>query len=173
MFAYIAGSPFVLIELHGIDPSYYGFVFGANAFGLISMAQVNARLVRARSLDGVLRVALFAPCLAGVVLAAAALTGTATLPVLLVCFFVCLSGMGCILPNASALALSHQGHRAGTASALMGTLQFTLGTLAGAAVSFWHDGTALPLAVVMAVCGVAAMAMRWYGHAGLARQPAA
>ncbi|CAG9167537.1 Bcr/CflA family multidrug efflux MFS transporter [Cupriavidus pampae] len=172
MFAYIAGSPFVLIELHGIDPSYYGFVFGANAFGLIFMAQVNARLVRARPLDSVLRAALFAPCLAGAVLAVAALTGTATLPVLLACFFVCLSGMGCILPNASALALAHQGHRAGTASALMGTLQFSLGTLAGAAVSFWHDGTALPLAVVMAVCGAAAVLMRWYGHAGLARRPA-
>ncbi|WP_423198589.1 MULTISPECIES: Bcr/CflA family multidrug efflux MFS transporter [unclassified Cupriavidus] len=164
MFAYIAGSPFVLIELHGIDPSHYGFVFGANAFGLIFMAQVNARLVRGRSLDSVLRIALFAPCLAGLGLAVAALAGWATLPVLLVGFFVFLAGMGCILPNASALALTHQGHRAGTASALMGTLQFGLGTLAGAAVSLWHDGTALPLAVVMAICGGAAALWRLYGR---------
>jgi DHA1 family bicyclomycin/chloramphenicol resistance-like MFS transporter len=58
------------------------------------------------------------------------------------------------------LALQHQGHRAGTASALMGTLQFSLGTLAGAAVSVWRDGTALPLVVVMGFCGVGAVAMR-------------
>ncbi|MGO4304370.1 Bcr/CflA family multidrug efflux MFS transporter [Cupriavidus sp. RAF12] len=166
MFAYIAGSPFVLIELHGIDPSHYGFVFGANAFGLITMSQVNVRLVRARPLDEVLGVALFAPCLAGLMLAVAALTGWATLPVLLAGFFVFLAGLGCITPNASALALAHQSHRAGTASALMGTLQFGFGTLAGAAVSLWHDGTALPLAVVMAICGCGAVLLRSYGHAG-------
>lgn len=170
MFAYIAGSPFVLIELHGIDPSHYGFVFGANAFGLIAMSQVNARLVRARALDDVLRVALLAPCVAGLTLAAATLLGVATLPVLLCCFFVFLAGLGCITPNASALALAHQSHRAGTASALMGTLQFGFGTLAGAAVSVWHDGTALPLAVVMAICGSGAVLLRLYGHAGM-RQP--
>ncbi|WP_066740447.1 Bcr/CflA family multidrug efflux MFS transporter [Cupriavidus sp. D384] len=170
MFAYIAGSPFVLIELHGIDPSHYGFVFGANAFGLIAMSQVNAKLVRARALDDVLRVALIAPCVAGLTLAAATLLGLASLPVLLCCFFVFLAGLGCITPNASALALAHQSHRAGTASALMGTLQFGFGTLAGAAVSVWHDGTALPLAVVMAVCGSGAVLLRLYGRAGM-RQP--
>jgi DHA1 family bicyclomycin/chloramphenicol resistance-like MFS transporter len=168
MFAYIAGSPFVLIELHGIDPSHYGFVFGANAFGLIAMSQINTRLVRARSLDAVLGMALYAPLLAGLMLAVAALAGMAVLPVLLVGFFVFLAGMGCITPNASALALAHQSHRAGTASALMGTLQFGFGTLAGAAVSVWHDGTALPLAVVMAVCGCSAVLLRRYGRAGAA-----
>lgn len=173
MFAYIAGSPFVLIELHGIAPSHYGFVFGTNALGLIAMSQVNARLVRNRALDHVLRGALLAPCAAGVMLAAVALAGTAPLPVLLAGFFVFIGSLGCILPNASALAMAHQGHRAGTASALMGTLQFSLGTLAGVAVSVWRDGTALPLAVVMAVCGIGAVGMRLVGRAGMqAQRPA-
>lgn len=165
MFAYIAGSPFVLIELHGIDASHYGFVFGANAFGLIAMSQLNARLVQGRTLDQVLGRAVLAPCAAGLMLAAAALAGVLVLPVLLAGFFVFIGSLGCITPNASALALTHQGHRAGTASALMGTLQFSLGTVAGAAVSLWHDGTALPLAVVMAVCGVGAVALRAWGSA--------
>lgn len=166
MFAYIAGSPFVLIELNGIDPSHYGFVFGANAIGLIGMSQVNAALVRGRSLDSVLRLALIAPCLAGLMLAATAIAGIAVLPVLVVGFFVFIAGLGCINPNASALALTHQGHRAGTASALMGTLQFGLGTLAGVAVSVWHDGTALPLGVVMATAGTGAVLMRAIGRSG-------
>lgn len=166
MFAYIAGSPFVLIELHGIAPSHYGFVFGANAFGLIAMSQCNARLVRGRPLDRVLRGALLVPCAAGLGLAGASLAGWATLSVLLAGFFLFIAALGCILPNASAMSLAHQGHRAGTASALMGTLQFSLGTLAGAAVSLWHDGTALPLAVVMGVCGVGAVLMRAYGCRG-------
>ncbi|BDB27154.1 Bcr/CflA family drug resistance efflux transporter [Cupriavidus sp. TA19] len=172
MFAYISGSPFVLIELHGIAPSHYGFVFGANALGLIAMSQLNGRLVRGRTLDHVLGRALLAPCAAGVVLAMAALAGLATLPVLLASFFVFIGALGCVTPNASALALAHQGHRAGTASALMGTLQFSLGTLGGAAVSVWRDGTALPLAVVMALCGAGAVLMRYYGRSGAGRAAA-
>ncbi|WP_432260531.1 Bcr/CflA family multidrug efflux MFS transporter [Cupriavidus sp. TMH.W2] len=166
MFAYISGSPFVLIELHGIAPSHYGFVFGANALGLITMSQLNARLVRGRSLDHVLGGALLAAFAAGLALAVAALAGVAVLPVLLAGFFVFIGALGCVSPNASALSLAHQGHRAGTASALMGTLQFSLGTLGGAAVSVWRDGTALPLGVVMAVCGAGAVLMRYYGRSG-------
>ncbi|MGH8790570.1 MAG: Bcr/CflA family multidrug efflux MFS transporter [Cupriavidus necator] len=166
MFAYISGSPFVLIELHGIAPSHYGFVFGANALGLITMSQLNARLVRGRSLDQVLGGALLAACAAGLALAVAALAGVAVLPVLLAGFFVFIGALGCVSPNASALSLAHQGHRAGTASALMGTLQFSLGTLGGAAVSLWRDGTALPLGVVMAACGAGAVLMRYYGRSG-------
>ncbi|MNM60294.1 Bicyclomycin resistance protein [compost metagenome] len=172
MFAYISGSPFVLIELHGIAPSHYGFVFGANALGLIVMSQLNSRLVRGRTLDQVLGRALLAPCAAGAVLAVAALAGLATLPMLLAAFFVSIGALGCVTPNASALALAHQGHRAGTASALMGTLQFSLGTLGGAAVSVWRDGTALPLAVVMALCGAGAVLMRYYGRSGAGRAAA-
>jgi len=169
MFAYIAGSPFVLIELHGIAASHYGFVFGTNALGLIAMSQVNARLVHRHSPDAVLGRALLAPCAAGLALAAAAMAGVLGLPVLLAGFFVFIGALGCITPNASALALGHQGHRAGSASALMGTLQFSLGTMAGAAVSLWRDGTALPLAVVMAACGLGAVAMRAYGRTGAAK----
>ena len=46
MFAYIAGSPFVFIELYGVSPSHYGWLFGLNAFGLIAGSQWNARLLR-------------------------------------------------------------------------------------------------------------------------------
>jgi len=173
MFAYIAGSPFVLIELHGIPPQYYGFVFGANALGLIAMSQVNGKLVRTRAIDHVLRVALVAPAAAGLGLAAAALAGGATLPVLLAGLWIYMAALGCVMPNASAVALAHQGHRAGSASALLGTLQFGVGTLAGAAVSVWRDGTALPLAVVMAVCGTGAVLWRLYGVAGARQADAA
>jgi DHA1 family bicyclomycin/chloramphenicol resistance-like MFS transporter len=51
------------------------------------------------------------------------------------------------------------------ASALMGSLQFALATLTGAVVGLWHDGSSLPLAVVMTVCGVGA----WLSHRVLVR----
>jgi DHA1 family bicyclomycin/chloramphenicol resistance-like MFS transporter len=154
MFAYITGSSFVLIELHGIKPEHFGFVFGANAFGLIAASQVNARLVGKYSLDAILGRALWLPALLSLSIALLVACGFNSLPLLLVGFFGYLACYGFISPNASAIALSQQGKQAGTASALMGTLQFTLGITSGISMSLWHDGTALPLMVVMASCGV-------------------
>jgi len=56
--------------------------------------------------------------------------------------------------------MTPQGHAAGSASALIGTLQFVLGALAGWLVGALHDGTALPMAAVMALCAAAGLAVR-------------
>ncbi|WP_211471104.1 Bcr/CflA family multidrug efflux MFS transporter [Collimonas humicola] len=154
MFAYITGSSFVLIELHGIKPEHFGFVFGTNAFGLIAASQVNARLVGRYSLDTILGRALWIPAMLSLSVALLVACGVNSLPVLLIGFFGFLASYGFISPNASAIALSQQGKQAGVASALMGTLQFALGITSGISMSLWHDGTALPLMVVMAICGV-------------------
>jgi MFS transporter, DHA1 family, multidrug resistance protein len=154
MFAYITGSSFVLIELHGIKPEHFGFVFGTNAFGLIAASQINARLVGKYSLDTILGRALWMPAILSLIVALLVACGVNNLPILLIGFFGFLASYGFISPNASAIALSQQGKQAGTASALMGTLQFALGITSGISMSLWHDGTALPLMVVMAICGV-------------------
>ncbi|WP_395825229.1 multidrug effflux MFS transporter [Collimonas sp.] len=154
VFAYITGSSFVLIELHGIKPENFGFVFGTNAFGLIAASQVNARLVGKYTLDTILGRALWMPAVLSVLVALLVACGVNSLPVLLTGFFGYLASYGFISPNASAIALSQQGKQAGTASALMGTLQFAIGITSGVAMSLWHDGTALPLMVVMAACGM-------------------
>ena len=161
MFAYIAGSPFVLIELHGIPAEHYGWVFGANAFGLIAASQLNARLVRRHGIARLLGVALWLPATLSVVALVLASAGFGGLPLLLGAFFGYLTGLGAITPNSSALALAEQGERAGTASALMGTLQFGLGTTAAIAVSLGSHASALPLLVVMALCGCGALALYW------------
>ncbi|MBO9536161.1 Bcr/CflA family multidrug efflux MFS transporter [Herbaspirillum sp.] len=156
MFAYIAGGPFVIIELHGIKPQYFGFVFASNAIGLIAASQVNARLVMKRSAERVLGRVLWMPAGLSLFVALMVAAGQESLPLLLIGFFGFLTSYGFTGPNATAIALKHQGRQAGTAAALMGTLQFGMGVLSGVVMSFWHDGTALPLTVVMAVCGVSA-----------------
>jgi DHA1 family bicyclomycin/chloramphenicol resistance-like MFS transporter len=162
MFAYIAGSPFVLIQLYGIPAEHFGWVFGANALGFVVASQVNVRLLRFRSLSWLLHHAVWLPALAGAVLALASLQGWMALPLVMAGFFLYVASLGFIGPNATAAALATHGQQAGTASALMGALQFGIATLAGAMVGFWHDGTARPLMLVMAVCGAGAwLAHRW------------
>lgn len=162
MFAYISGSPFVLIELHGIEPQHFGFVFGANAIGLIVCSQINARLVIERSADQVLGYIIWIPAVLAAVVAILTACGFESLPLLLIGFFGFLSCQGFVGPNTAAIALAQQGKQAGTAAALMGTLQFGVGIFSSVVIGWWHDGTALPLTTVMALCGVTALLLYRY-----------
>ncbi len=168
MFAYIAGSPFVLIQLHGIEPQQYGWFFGINAFGLIASSQLNAHVLKKHQATAILRRALWVPPIAGLFLMALALAGSVSLPCLLVGFFCFVSSLGWIAPNATASLLATHGQMAGTAASLAGSLQFLFATLAGALVGMFNNGTEQPLAIAMAVCGVGA----WLSHRVLVRQHA-
>ncbi|QXH57330.1 multidrug effflux MFS transporter [Pseudomonas maumuensis] len=153
MFAYIAGSPFVFIKLYGVPAEHYGWLFGTNAAGFILMAQVNARLLAKRGPAFLLARAVWLYLVAALALLLVAALRPAQLWPLLVPLFVCIASLGCIIPNASACAMSGQGARAGSASALMGCLQFSVAAGAAALVGVLHDGSAVPMALVISLCG--------------------
>ncbi|AIN60302.1 Bcr/CflA family efflux MFS transporter [Pseudomonas soli] len=153
MFAYIAGSPFVFIKLYGVPAEHYGWLFGTNAAGFILMAQVNARLLAKRGPAFLLARAVWLYLVAALALLVVAALRPAQLWPLLVPLFICIASLGCIIPNASACAMSGQGARAGSASALMGCLQFSVAAGAAALVGVLHDGSAVPMALVISLCG--------------------
>lgn len=153
MFAYIAGSPFVFIKLYGVPAEHYGWLFGTNAAGFILMAQVNARLLAKRGPAFLLARAVWLYLAAALALLLVAALRPVALWPLLVPLFVCIASLGCIIPNASACAMSGQGGRAGSASALMGCLQFSVAAAAAALVGVLHDGSAVPMALVISLCG--------------------
>ncbi len=161
MFAYIAGSPYVFIQLYGIPAEHYGWLFGSNAAGFIVMAQVNARLLRYRGPAFWLRRIIWGYLACGLALLGIASLQPATLWPLLVPLFGCVASLGCIIPNASACAMAGQGQHAGSASALMGSLQFSVAAGASALVGVLHDGTAIPMTLVIAVCGAVATLLAW------------
>ena len=160
MFAYIAGSPFVFMELHQITPAQYGLLFGGNAVGIMAVAQLNAWLSTRQPPERVLLIGLVSMASAGVALAILAPSGSflgVALPL-----FVYVASIGMVMPVAAALAMASQGRTAGSASALIGTLQFTGGALAGGLVGALYDGTAMPMAVVIAVAGTAGLLSRLF-----------
>lgn len=154
LFAYISGSPLVFINIYGIDPRWFGLLFGLNAISLILAAQVSARLLN-RYLPLTLLVhsqfTLVLMTLAALVLT---LLGWINLPLLMLCLMGFMASQGFVGPNAAALALAEQGPRLGTASALMGSLQMSCGAAAGLAVSLWHMDSPLPLTTVLAACAL-------------------
>ncbi|WP_137808269.1 multidrug effflux MFS transporter [Pseudomonas sp. G(2018)] len=154
MFSYIAGSPFVFIKLYGIPAEHFGWFFGANAAGFILVAQINARLLAKRGPASLLTRTVWIYLGAGLALLAVSALHTEQLWPLLLPLFVCIASLGCILPNASACAMNGQGARAGSASAMMGCLQFSVAAGAAALVGVLHDGSAMPMAMVISLCGV-------------------
>lgn len=158
LFSYIAGSPHVVIVLHGVPAEHFGWFFGTNAAGLIALSVLNGRLVARVGPTRLLRIGLAVQAGAGVALLAAAATGVGGLWGLAVPLFGYVSAMGLASPNAGALAMASHGAQAGSASALLGLIQWGTGALAAAAMGAAQDGTALPMAATVAICGIAGLA---------------
>jgi MFS transporter, DHA1 family, multidrug resistance protein len=157
MFAYIFGSPFVFMQIYGVRPERFGWIFGAIALGLIGASQLN-RVVLARVAGArILSHALVVTAAAGVILLVMAWTGVGALAGLLGPLFFYIASLGFVLPNVIATALGPQGGNAGTASALLGTLQFGAGATVGALLGVLGDGTAVPMAGLIAACGLSAL----------------
>ncbi len=159
MFAYIAGSPFVFIKLYDVPAEHYGWLFGSNAAGFILVAQVNARLLAKRGPAFLLSRIVWVYLAAGLTLLAVSALHTQQLWPLLIPLFVCIASLGCIIPNASACAMSGQGARAGSASAMLGCLQFSVAAAAAWLVGALHDGSAMPMAMVISLCGIVSVAI--------------
>ena len=159
MFSYIAGSPFVFIKLYGVPAEHFGWLFGVNAAGFILVAQINARLLSRRGPAFLLTRTVWLYLVAGLALLAVSALHTEHLWPLLIPLFICISSLGCILPNASACAMNGQGARAGSASALLGCLQFSVAAGVAALVGVLHDGTAVPMAMVISLCGILVVSM--------------
>lgn len=153
-FSYLANSSFVLIDHFGLTPRQYSYAFGANAASFIGMSQLTGRMVARFGMVPLVRGA--ASIFTGVMLLLLLLTlaGVDSLPVLLGLMFLGFGFLGLVLPASSVLALDEHGENAGTASALMGTLQFMVGAAVMAVVGVFANGKPLPM-----VAGIAASAV--------------
>ena len=131
LFAYVTAAPRVVIEVFHIAPAQFGWVFGANAVGLVSAAQVNARLARRLPSARLLPMALWASLAAAAVLMADAMTGFGGIWGVLVPLFAVIAGFGLSQPNATSEAMKVDRTRAGATAALLGCGSYSVGALAG------------------------------------------
>jgi len=162
MFAYVSGSPALFMEEHGVSAQHFGFFFGANAAGLILLSQFNMGLLKRFTARQILVGAYTGSVAAALGLAGVVLSGWGGFWAALSFLWLCIASGGLIYPNATALALAPMGAMAGSASALLGTLQFSLGGICASLVGAFHDGTGRPLVIVMAVVSLAGwLVLKW------------
>ncbi|SDK45773.1 MFS transporter, DHA1 family, bicyclomycin/chloramphenicol resistance protein [Actinopolyspora mzabensis] len=149
MFAYVSGSSYVLQDIYGLSPQAYSLAFGSNALGLVAGGQINARLVgRIATESQLLLCALSAAAVAGLLLVVTVAVGL-PLPFLLGALFVMISSLGFVMPNTTMLVLAERQEVSGSASALLGVLQFVVGALAAPLVGLGGVGSAMPMSLVM------------------------
>ncbi|MDP1875158.1 multidrug effflux MFS transporter [Phenylobacterium sp.] len=151
LFTYIAASPVLLIEVYGISPANFGWVFGLNAAGVIGASQVNRYLLRYAGPDQVLARASQIAVGLGLLLALAAVTGIGERWSVLPLLFLILATYGFIQGNTMAGALSVDPSRSGSVSALMGGASFGVGAVAASLTGLAYDGTPGPMGIAMAL----------------------
>ena len=156
-FVYLSNSPFVLIEHYHLSPRLFSVCFSVNAASFFAMAQLNGRLATRFGLRPLVRSAVTVYASVMLVLLATFAAGVDRLDVLLGCLFVGFGCLGLVIPTTAVLALEDHGAMAGTASAIMGTVQFVTGAVIMFFVGTLLNGTALPMVGAIASCATAAL----------------
>ena len=155
-FSFLANSSFVYIDHFGLTPTQYSLAFAVNAIAFIGMAQLTGRLARRFGLRRMVRAALTFYLASTGVMLLATLAGVDNAVALMVMLFVGFGAMGLVIPSSTVLALENYGPRAGTASALMGTLQLVTGIFVIGIAGAVSNGTVLMMVSAIFGCAVIA-----------------
>nr|WP_221889119.1 multidrug effflux MFS transporter [Streptomyces sp. WAC04770] len=152
LFSYIAGAAYVYQDQFGMSQQTFGLAFGAGAVWLAVGSQLNPVLLRWFEPVQVMSWAIAAGAVAGLLLAVTAMTGFGGLPAVLAGVWAVMLACSLVQPNAPALALSRYGEAAGTAAALLGSLQFGIGAVAAPLVGLLgNDAAAMGLSMFGAI----------------------
>ncbi|MDF3830834.1 MULTISPECIES: multidrug effflux MFS transporter [unclassified Pseudocitrobacter] len=150
-YAFITGSPFVYISWFHIDPQHYGWLFAINIVGVMSMSAVNRRLVQRYPLETLLKRAVSVATLAALALAEGTKLNLGGVITIVATVFVFFSMNGIIAATATAAALDSAPHAAGSASALIGALQYGSGIISSLLLALFSDGTPWTMGWIIAL----------------------
>lgn len=156
MFAYIAGSSFVLQEQFDLSAQQFSLIFGLNGFGLLLLGQINGRVVGRLGDESQLMGLSLAVGSAGGLGVLAGAVFNLGLATLLVSLFITVASVGPVLANGTSLALSNHGANAGAAASLQGVVQFAIAGSASTAMGLFGPGFNA-MAIAISTCAVASL----------------
>ncbi|SDN49952.1 Bcr/CflA family multidrug efflux MFS transporter [Allokutzneria albata] len=157
LFAYISGSPFVIQDIHNASPQLFSIIFGVNALGFVLVGQLNGRLVGRFGARRLLGIGITVNVVSALALLLTTVIGTLGLVGLLIPLFTLVASIGMISPNALALGMADHPEIAGSASALLGMVQFLVAAVTAPLVGLGGGGTALPMAITIATVSTLAV----------------
>jgi DHA1 family bicyclomycin/chloramphenicol resistance-like MFS transporter len=164
--AFLGNSSFIYINHYGLTPTQYSIAFSVNAVSFFAVSQATGFLVGRFGLNRVVRIAVGGYVASMIALLAVYLAGIDSVWVLGAFMFVAFGFLGLVLPSTSVLAMEEQGEIAGSASALMGTVQMVVASVVMGIVGAFSDGTARPMVIAFAACALAALAITFATRRG-------
>jgi len=153
LFAWISGASFVLQDLYGLTPFVFGFIFAVASLGYMAGSSFAARLVTRLGLDGMAGCGAAALALGGLMACGSVALGFTSSLSLVIPVAVYLAGLGMVLPQSIAGAITPFPERAGAASSLFGFIQQSAAAVCGALVVWLLGKNAWPMAGAMALMG--------------------
>ena len=150
-YAFIVGSPAVYITYFGVDPQHYGWLFAINILGLVAISTLNKRLVQKVKLETLLKCASFIAAMMTLIMCMKLKTHPTAIAGLVICIFVFFSMNGIIAASATAAALDAVPNAAGSASALIGSLQYGSGIISSLLLAWLNNGTPWIMVGIMTV----------------------
>ena len=168
LFAWISGAAFVLQGLYGLTPFDFGVAFALGSLGYMTGSALAARIVVRFGLDGVLGIGGCACAAGGLGMVTATALGLTSSLSLVLPVAVYLAGLGMVLPQGIAGAMTPFPERAGAASSLFGFVQQSVAALCGAAVGWFLGQSAWPLTIGVAAMGCATLGF-WLATRGIRR----
>jgi DHA1 family bicyclomycin/chloramphenicol resistance-like MFS transporter len=166
LFAWISGASFVLQNLYGLSPLHFGIAFALSTVGYLTGTNVAARLVMRLGLDRTIGFGCCALATGGIGMVASVAFGFTSAFALIVPMAVYLAGLGMVLPQSIAGAMTPFPDRAGAASALFGFIQQSVAAICGAAVGALLSDSSWPVAGAVALMGIATLLL-WIATRGL------
>lgn len=167
MFAYIAGSPFIIQNIYGASPQMFSLYFAINSVGSILASQIMGRLAKRIAGEKLLAFGIGMAAFSGVVLLVVILA-SAPLIVFLIPLFFIVSSVGIVLSTSFSLALQNQGEIAGTAAAVLGVMTFLIGGLVAPLVGIAGSGTAVPMGIIIITAELSAVLCYYFMARGAA-----
>jgi len=153
LFAWISGASFVLQDLYGLSAFTFGVAFALGSVGYMSGSMISARLSHRVGLDGVLGLGGLANAAGGLAMVAVVMLDLGSAVSLVLPMAIYLAGLGMVLPQSIAGAMTPFPERAGAASSLLGFVQQSVAAVFGAVVGLLLGNSAWPLATGVAVAG--------------------
>ncbi|WP_111894440.1 multidrug effflux MFS transporter [Acinetobacter sp. MB5] len=151
VYAFIVGSPFVYISYYGVPAQHYGWLFACNIFGVVGISFINRKMVKRYSLELLLKVTTCIAMLSLLILCALHLAHIGSLYSLVFMVFLFFSMNGIIAASSTAAALDGVPHVAGSAAALIGSLQYGSGIVSSLLLAYFSTGTPTAMLSIMTI----------------------
>ncbi|MFJ6411869.1 MFS transporter [Terribacillus saccharophilus] len=156
MFAYVSGTPFIYQNMYDISPQLFSVLFALNGLGIILGSQLVKWLSEKMDEHRIFRIGLLIAFITTALILIIVLIHGSFITLFLAIFLFAVA-IGIIAPVSFTLAMESQGHIAGSAAAVLGSLQFALGAITSPLVGIAGEDSAVPFGITIFMTSILAV----------------